>query len=116
MGAQRVIDARRDRVKQVMEFTKNQGAEVVIDLVGNDQTLANGMRMLRKGGSLIIVGYGGNANLKAIDMIFSEFSVLGSLVGNWDELRELIQLTRHGKGRVITRKGKLDEVNTCSTS
>ncbi|TLZ98042.1 MAG: NAD(P)-dependent alcohol dehydrogenase [Methanobacteriota archaeon] len=111
MGAHRVIDARRDPVKQVMEITKNQGAEVVIDLVGNDQTLANGVKMLRKGGSLIIVGYGGTANLKAIDMIFSEFSVLGSLVGNWDELRELIELTRQGKVRVITRKGKLDEVN-----
>jgi NAD+-dependent secondary alcohol dehydrogenase Adh1 len=60
---------------------------------------------------LIIVGYGGTANLKAIDMIFSEFSVLGSLVGNWDELRELIELTRQGKVRVITQKGKLDEVN-----
>lgn len=34
-------------------------ADVVIDLVGNDQTLASGMKMLRKGGSLIIVGYGG---------------------------------------------------------
>ena len=111
MGAHRVIDARRDPVKQVMEITKNQGAEVVIDLVGNDQTLANGMRMLRKGGSLIIVGYGGTANLKAIDMIFSEYSVLGSLVGNWDELRELIELTRQGKVRVLTQKGKLDEVN-----
>jgi len=80
-------------------------------LVGNDQTLANGMKMLRKGGSLIIVGYGGSLNLKAIDMIFAEVSVLGSLVGNWDELRELIELTRQGKVRVITRKGKLDEVN-----
>jgi NAD+-dependent secondary alcohol dehydrogenase Adh1 len=111
MGAHRTIDARRDPVKQVMEITDNRGADVVIDLVGNDQTLANGMRMLRKGGSLIIVGYGGTANLKAIDMIFSEFSVLGSLVGNWDELRELIELTRQGKVRVITQKGKLDEVN-----
>src|SRR5207244_9829206 len=108
---QRVNDSRHNPVKKVMENTKNQGAEVVIDLVGNDQTLANGMRMLRKGGSLIIVGYGGTANLKAIDMIFSEYSVLGSLVGNWDELRELIELTRQGKVRVITQKGKLDEVN-----
>ena len=111
MGAHHVIDARKDPVKQVMEITGKRGADVVIDLVGNDQTLSNGMRMLRKGGSLIIVGYGGTANLKAIDMIFSEFSVLGSLVGNWDELRELIELTRQGKVRVITRQGKLDEVN-----
>ncbi len=111
LGAHHVVDARRDPVKQVMDITEKRGADVVIDLVGNDQTLTNGMKMLRKGGSLIIVGYGGTASLKAIDMIFSEFSVLGSLVGNWDELRELIELTRQGKVRVITQKGKLDEVN-----
>jgi len=111
LGAHHVVDARKDPVKQVMAITQKKGADVVIDLVGNDQTLANGMKMLRKGGSLIIVGYGGSLNLKAIDMIFAEMSVLGSLVGNWDELRELIELTRQGKVRVITRKGKLDEVN-----
>lgn len=111
LGAHRVVDARRDPVKQVLEITGNRGAEAVIDLVGNDHTLANGMKMLRKGGTQIIVGYGGTLSVKAIDMIFSEFSVLGSLVGNWDELRELIELTRQGKIRVLTKKGKLDEVN-----
>src|SRR3989475_6754704 len=111
MEAHGVIDARRDPVKQVMDITGNRGADVVIDLVGNDLTLANGMKMLHKGGTLIIVGYGGTLSVKAIDVIFSEFSVLGSLVGNWDELRELMELTRQGKVRVITQKGKLDEVN-----
>jgi len=111
MGAHQVVDARRDPVKQIMDITGNRGADVVIDLVGNDLTLANGMKMLHKGGTLIIVGYGGTLNVKAIDVIFSEFSVLGSLVGNWDELRELMELTRQGKIRVITQKGKLDEVN-----
>src|SRR5437867_12590810 len=111
MGAHQVVDARRDSVKQIMDITGNRGADVVIDLVGNDLTLANGMKMLHKGGTLIIVGYGGTLNVKAIDVIFSEFSVLGSLVGNWDELRELMELTRQGKIRVIAQKGKLDEVN-----
>jgi NAD+-dependent secondary alcohol dehydrogenase Adh1 len=111
MGAHRVVDARKDPVKQIMELTANRGADIVIDLVGNDQTLANAVKMLRKGGSVIIVGYGGTLSVKAIDMIFSEYSVLGSLVGNWDELRELIELTRQKKIRVLTRKGKLDEVN-----
>ena len=111
MGAHQVVDARRDPVKQIMDITGNRGADVVIDLVGNDLFLANGMKMLHKGGTLIIVGYGGTLSVKAIDVIFSEFSVLGSLVGNWDELRELMELTRQGKIRVITQKGKLDEVN-----
>ncbi|MEK6838470.1 MAG: zinc-binding dehydrogenase, partial [Candidatus Thermoplasmatota archaeon] len=111
LGAHHVIDARKDPVKQVMKITDNKGADVVMDVVGNDQTLANGVKMLRKGGTVIIVGYGGIANLKAIDMIFAEYSVIGSLVGNWDELRELIELTRQGKVKVLTHMGKLDEVN-----
>src|SRR2546426_25244 len=111
MGAHRVVDARRDPVKQVMDITANRGADVVIDLVGNDLTLANGMKMLHKGGTLIIVGYGGTLSVKAIDVIFSEFSVLGSLVGNLGELPELIELTRHGKVRVSTQKGELAQVN-----
>src|SRR3989449_2648372 len=111
IGAHRVIDARRDPVKQVIDITGNRGADVVIDLVGNDLTLANGMKMLHKGGTLIIVGYGGTLSGKTIDVIFSQFSVLRSLVGNLDELPELMGLTRQGKIRVITQKGKLDEVN-----
>lgn len=111
LGAHHVVDARKDPVKQVMKITDNKGADVVMDVVGNDQTLANGVKMLRKGGTVIIVGYGGIANLKAIDMIFAEYSVIGSLVGNWDELRELIELTRQGKVKVLTHMGKLDEVN-----
>ncbi len=110
-GAHHVVDARKDPVKQVMKITDNKGADVVMDVVGNDQTLANGVKMLRKGGTVIVVGYGGIANLKAIDMIFAEYSVIGSLVGNWDELRELIELTRQGKVKVLTHMGKLDEVN-----
>src|SRR2546425_12242263 len=108
MGAHRVIDARRDPVKQVMDITGNRGADVVIDLVGNDLTLTNGMKMLHKGGTLIIVGYGGTLSGKAIDVIFFEISLLGSLVGHLDELRELMELTRQGKSRGITPKRKLD--------
>src|SRR3989454_2055765 len=62
MGAHRVIDARRDPVKQIMDITGNRGADVVIDLVRNDLTLANGMKMLHKGGTFVIVGYGGPAD------------------------------------------------------
>src|SRR3989449_2144598 len=81
MGAHHVIDARRDPVRQVMEITPNRGADVVIDLVGNDLTLTNGMKMLHKGGTLIIVGYGGAPHREGSDVIFSPILALRSLVG-----------------------------------
>src|SRR2546425_8952546 len=111
MGAHRVIDARRDPVKQVMDITGNRGADVVIDLVGNDLTLANGMKMLHKGGTLIIVGYGGTLGVEAKDVIFSAFSLPRRLLGNWGQRRELLELTPPGKDRGITPKGKLDRGN-----
>src|SRR2546430_11566524 len=80
MGAHRVIDARRDPVKQVMDITGNRGADVVIDLVGNDLTLANGMKMLHKGGTLIIVGYGGTPSVEAIELILSPLFLLRRLL------------------------------------
>src|SRR3989440_1178474 len=88
MGAHRVIDARRDPVKQVMDITGNRGADVVIDLVGNDLTLANGMKMLHKGGTLIIVGYGGALHGDTHAVMFSRISCPGSPLGNVGERRE----------------------------
>src|SRR3989442_4349019 len=111
MGAHRVVDARRDPVKQVMDITANRGADVVIDLVGNDLTLANGMKMLHKGGTLIIVGYGGTISVKDIDGIFSEFFTLGRLLGNSGGLPGPMEVTRQGKERVITQKCKVDGLN-----
>src|SRR2546422_4806041 len=75
MGAHRLIDARRDPVKQVMGSTRNRGAYVEDRPVGNDLTLANGMKMLHKGGTLIIVGYGGAPSVKATAVVFFLFSL-----------------------------------------
>src|SRR2546422_10202813 len=75
MGGHRVVDARRDPVKQVMGSTRNRGAYVEDRPVGNDLTLANGMKMLHKGGALIIVGYGGTPRGKAPQGISSALSV-----------------------------------------
>src|SRR3989454_2011959 len=111
MGAHRVVDARRDPVKQVMDITANRGADVVIDLVGNDLTLANGMKMLHKGGTLIIVGYGGEVTGEDIDVIFFPIVLPRGRLGCRGEIPGLMELTRQGKVRVITQKGKLDEVN-----
>src|SRR3989442_5042148 len=74
MGAHPVVDARRGPVKQVMGITGNRCADAVIDLAGNDLTLANGMKILHKGGALIIVGYGGGPRERGGEVIVFVFS------------------------------------------
>ncbi|HZU18381.1 MAG TPA: zinc-binding dehydrogenase, partial [Candidatus Dormibacteraeota bacterium] len=59
----------------------------------------------------IVVGYGDTLQVPTIDLIFSEISIVGSLVGNHAELRELMTLHAQGKVRLRTRRYRLDDVN-----
>ena len=70
----------------------------MIDFVGEGDAIAQSVGMLRKGGTYWVVGYGGRIEVPAIDMIFSEIAVVGSLVGNYNELAELMVMA--GQGRV----------------
>jgi NAD+-dependent secondary alcohol dehydrogenase Adh1 len=51
-----------------------------------------------------VVGYGGTVEVPTIDMIFSEISVVGSLVGNYTELSELMTLNADGKVKLHTQR------------
>lgn len=111
LGADHVVNARNDPVKNIMEITRGKGVNVAIDLVGTQTTHDTCLRILRKGGKFIVVGYGGVINVRSADMIANEFTVEGSLVGNYIELQDLVELARQGKIKVITNRFKLDQVN-----
>jgi len=111
LGAEYTVDARRDPVSEVMKITNNKGAQVVIDFVGNDTTLKYGPRLMSRAGRYIVVGYGGTLSVPAINMIFYEISFEGSLVGTYNELRELVTLAIQNKVKVVTSRYKLERVN-----
>jgi NAD+-dependent secondary alcohol dehydrogenase Adh1 len=100
-----------DPVEQVKELTDGQGAEAVIDFVGEGTAIADALGMLRKGGTYWVVGYGGMVEVPAIDMIFSEIAVVGSLVGNYNELAELMTLAGQGKVHLEAAEYTLDDIN-----
>ena len=68
--------------------------------------------MLRDGGTHIVVGYGGVSEIPTIDIIFSEISVVGSLVGNYTELSELMILQAQGRVKLHTQRYGLDDIGT----
>jgi D-arabinose 1-dehydrogenase-like Zn-dependent alcohol dehydrogenase len=53
--------------------------------------------MIRKGGIYSIVGYGGEFRDYTVDFISREISVIGNLVGTYNELAELVELYTQGK-------------------
>ena len=111
MGADHVVKAGDDAALQVRELTGGRGVEVVLDFVGELGTTAQGPAMLAVGGTYFVIGYGGRVDLPAIEIISREISVVGSLVGSFTELAELMALAAQGKVKLETREYGLEEVN-----
>jgi len=111
MGADSVVKAGEDAVEHVRELTGGRGVEAVLDFVGEQGTTVQGPAMLAVGGTYFVVGYGGRVDLSAIEIISREISVVGSLVGSFTELSELMALAAQGKVKLETREYRLEDVN-----
>ena len=111
LGADSVVKTSDQSVQEVLDLTDGQGAQVVIDFVAEGDTINEGIAMTRRGGYYFVVGYGGTIEVPTIDMIFSEKSIIGNLVGTYNELRELMSLEASGKVKLATKEYRLDQVN-----
>ena len=110
LGADEVLDGRAP-VEAVRELTGGRGADLVFDFVGTDQSHADSVAMLARGGTYSVIGYGGMVSVPSAALVGNEHAVVGNLVGTWIDLWELLQL--HGAGRIVlkTEMHPLDSVN-----
>jgi NAD+-dependent secondary alcohol dehydrogenase Adh1 len=67
--------------------------------------------MTRNAGFYYIVGYGGRIDIPTIDMITSEKTIVGNLVGTYAELVELMALADRGLVDLKTREYPLSAAN-----
>ena len=91
-----MVKADGDEVEAVLALTGGRGAEAVIDFVGEGDAVARGLAMTANDGYYYIVGYGGKIELPTIDLITSEKTIVGNLVGTYAELVELMALADRG--------------------
>lgn len=110
-GAHHLVKADGNEVEAVMALTGGHGAEAVIDFVGEGDAVAKGLAMTRNAGVYYIVGYGGKIDLPTMDMITSEKSIVGNLVGTYPELVELMALADRGLVHLATKEYRLSEAN-----
>src|SRR6201986_4398768 len=110
-GAHHQVRADGGEVDAVMALTGGGGAEAVIDFVGEGDAVAKGLAMTANGGFYYIVGYGGKIDLPTIDMITTEKTIVGNLVGTYAELVELMALADRGLVKLHTREYKLSAAN-----
>ena len=103
LGADETIVADGSHVDRVLELTGGAGAEVVIDFVAEQGAEVDGPRIVRRAGSYFVIGYGGAVSIPTIDIISTEISVVGNLVGTYNDLAELMVLAQADKVMLHTK-------------
>jgi NAD+-dependent secondary alcohol dehydrogenase Adh1 len=107
-GADHTVVADGKEVPNVLDITNGQGAEAIIDFVGEGGAIEAGVGMLRRAGFYYVIGYGGKLNVPTIDIISTEINFIGNLVGTYNDLAELMTLTAQGKVTLHTAIYPLD--------
>ena len=98
--------------EEVLKITSGKGIDVVIDCVGAENTIYDSIRLLNKRGILVVVGlFGTNIMIPLVPSVTNEYSLFGSLWGNYSELREVIELAKGGRLKHHIQKFTLNEIN-----
>lgn len=109
---QRLLQKRSIR-EEILRITQGKGVDVVIDCVGAENTIYDSIRLLSKGGLIVIVGlFGSQIKMPLVPFVLNEYSVIGSLWGNYNELCEVIELAKiAGKLKHNIHSFTLEDIN-----
>jgi len=110
LGADIVLDGGTDLIEQVKDLTGG-GSHVVMDFVGELGVENLCWKLLRQGGELIVVGYGGTIEIPTLDLVVNEIKIGGSLVGDFIELVELMELNADGLVKMHYTEYSLENIN-----
>ena len=111
VGADHTLNVDGTHLERVKDLTDGLGAEAIIDFVGENGAIEDGIAMVRDGGFYYVIGYGENIDIPTIDVISREISFIGNLVGTYNDLAELMTLTAQGKVSLHTTIYPLDAIN-----
>jgi NAD+-dependent secondary alcohol dehydrogenase Adh1 len=95
-------------VNAVRDVTDGQGADIVMDFVGEHGTPDSAMKMLHRGGTYSQIGYGGTLSVRTVDLLLGEFNIVGNIVGTYNDLAELMQLNEQGKVKITAQQFPLE--------
>jgi NAD+-dependent secondary alcohol dehydrogenase Adh1 len=112
LGADHTVKVEgQSHIETVKELTDGLGAEAIIDFVGENGAVEDGVAMIQDGGFYYVIGYGQNLDIPTIDVISREISFIGNLVGTYIDLQDLMTLTAQGQVTLHTRTYPLDAIN-----
>jgi L-iditol 2-dehydrogenase len=99
LGAKRVINPRdEDFLAEVLALTGGEGADVVVDAVGNRLSKQQSLVATRAGGATIWIGTHENTvTIDSYEVTLAERSVQGSYAATLDELQIAVDLLANGQ-------------------
>lgn len=120
-GATHSINASQvDALEAVKEATNGRGADYAFEVIGNPRTMAQAYAMIRRGGTLVIVGVaraGAEVSFPASSIMLDEKTIKGSLYGSCRpklDAPRMLSLYRAGRLRLdelISREYPLERIN-----
>ncbi|MEJ8653461.1 NAD(P)-dependent alcohol dehydrogenase [Streptomyces sp. MS1.AVA.3] len=111
MGADEVLLSGEEAVTRIKDMTGQQGAQLVLDMVGIDPTLRMAGQVARVLGHLTIVGLGGGALPVNFSNPPHECSVTSPYWGSLPELMEVITLAQQQKIKMLVEHFPLERAN-----
>ncbi|MFI5054052.1 MAG: NAD(P)-dependent alcohol dehydrogenase [Acidimicrobiia bacterium] len=108
-GAAHTVLVEGDPAPEIDELTHGRGADLVLDIVGTDATLALGAAVARQLGHLTLVGLAGGTLPFGFFSPRYEVSVASTYWGSLPELMEVLALGEQGKIRARVQQFSLDE-------
>jgi len=120
-GATHTLNAgRADAAEAVREWTWGRGADYVFVTVGSTAAIAQGLTLLRREGTLVVVGipeHTATVALPAAHTVWNQWRILGSSMGSTRlqvDVPRLVQLYQQGRlklDELITARYPLDQIN-----
>jgi len=96
LGAHETVLAGPEAAERIKSITGGLGAALVLDMVGNDVTLALGAKILGRRGELKIIGVAGGTLQVRFHEMARDSSVTVPYAGTLDELYEVLELAQSG--------------------
>ena len=106
------IEKNRDVTNQINKITKANGLDVALDTICLESTFNLAIKSLSRNGAIVVIGlFGQEIRMPWFDTVINEYQIYGSLWGNYNELREVIELAKTGVIKHHIEKFTLPKVN-----
>jgi propanol-preferring alcohol dehydrogenase len=109
VGADEAVSAGADAAEDIRELTGGKGAELVVDMVGSDDSIALAAAVAKFEAQLTIVGLAGGKFEFAFGALPFEAQLCIPYWGTAVELEECLELARQGRIKAHVERFELDE-------